>query len=306
MDTQILLSTYNGEKYITAQIESILRQSYQGSKLLIRDDGSKDNTVTLIERYSKKYPEKIHFLSGPNIGVKKSFFELLQQADPNCMYYSFCDQDDIWLEDKLSIAISALNKEKQNQPLLYFAPTHLTNEDLIPQKIWPKHVDVRPSFYNALVDNIVVGTTATINNKSRDLLLAKKPNFLNVIMHDWWSYLCVSALGKVIYGNEPAVLYRQHQGNVIGGDKDWKAVVRRKLSSYSKNKGKKILYNQALEFMDCYGEYLSEEKKNQLKLFITPRPSYISRIKYLRESKLYRQSLYGNILLKYLIFTGYI
>lgn len=307
MGIQILLSTYNGEKYIADQIESIMHQSYQKISLLIRDDGSEDDTVKYIEKYAMKYQEGIRFFIGSNVGVKKSFFELLRLADPNSSYYCFCDQDDVWLNNKLQRAVSVLDKEEdQSQPLLFFTPTYLTDSSLKGKKVWPQYRDVHPSFYNALVDNIVVGTTATINNRARDLLLCKNPDFHQMIMHDWWSYLCISAFGKVIYDKEPSVLYRQHQKNLVGGNKNSLELLRRKWQSYSSNKGSRYLYKQAVEFMECYGEYLCGEKKRQLELFISPRKTLASRINYLNGNELYRHSFPENILLNFLILTGYI
>lgn len=306
VDIQVLLSTYNGEKYISDQIESILAQSFETYSLLIRDDGSEDNTLRYLEKYALKYPGKIRFITGSNVGVKKSFFELLRKADSNCSYYSFCDQDDWWLKDKLLRTVSTLNKEDPNIPLLYFTPTFLTDKDLTEIKIWPRCQKARPSFFNALAENIVVGTTATINNKAKDLLLLRKPDFQHMIMHDWWSYICISALGKVIFDEEPSVLYRQHDENLIGGHRNQIDVLRRKWESFSMNKNSRFLYKQALLFMDCYGELLDCYKKRQLELFVAPRDSFISRIRYLHQSALYRNSFFENVLFRFLVLTGYI
>lgn len=306
MGIQVLLSTYNGEKYISAQIESILAQSYQDVSLLIRDDGSEDNTLKYIGEFAERYKGKVSYFAGSNLGVKQSFFELMRLADPNASYYSFCDQDDIWLEDKLLRAVSALKREQQNQPLLYFTPTFLTDENLAEIKVWPVLSQAYPSFFNALAENIVVGTTAVFNNVARELLLLQSVDLKNVIMHDWWTYLCVSAFGEVLYDKEPSVLYRQHQDNLIGGDKNSVELLRRKWNSFSENKGKRALYKQALEFLDCYGESMSGEKKKQLEMFIAPRNSLTARFNYLIKSKLYRHTLSENILLKFLILSGYL
>lgn len=306
VEIQVLISTYNGEKYISAQIESILAQSYQDVSLLIRDDGSEDATLKYIEKFAEKYKGKIRYFSGSNIGPKQSFFELIRLADPNASYYSFCDQDDIWMKDKLLKAVTALNKEEQNQPLLYFTPTILTDEKLTHIKVWPGLSDVRPSFFNALAENIVVGTTAVFNNNARKLLILENVNFQNMIMHDWWSYLCISAFGQVIYDKEPSVFYRQHQANLIGGNRDLLALLGRKLSSFSVNKGKRALYKQAIEFSNHYGNSISGEKKMQLEMFIASRDDVTSKIRYLKKSKLYRHSVSENILLKILILIGYV
>ncbi|WP_254075555.1 glycosyltransferase family 2 protein [Paenibacillus tritici] len=303
---QILLSTYNGEQYIEEQIDSIMSQSFSDFKLLIRDDGSEDNTVPYIEKCLEKYPGKIIFFTGRNIGAKASFFELLRHSDPMCLYYSFCDQDDVWLEHKILRAVSAMENEDDNLPLLYFTSTMLTDFNLEPHKIWPRYSNLRPSFNNALVDNVVVGTTAAFNNKARDVLLSRNPDYQYVIMHDWWAYLCISVFGKVLYDKEPSVLYRQHQNNLVGGDRGWLDFFRRKWRSYSTNRSSRHLYYQAKEFMTCFGDSMSAEEYNKILCFCSPRITYISRIRYMKKSGLYRHSFLENAILKFLILSGYI
>ncbi|KGE20490.1 glycosyltransferase family 2 protein [Paenibacillus wynnii] len=306
MNIQVLLSTFNGQRYIVDQIESILSQTYKNVKLLIRDDGSNDNTVKYIERYLDKYPEKICLIRGSNIGVIESFLQLLRNADSNSSYYAFCDQDDVWLDHKLESAIKKIREADEGKPILVFSPTYLTDSNLQKIKIWPGKLAKPASFYNALIENIAVGTTITINNLARELLISKQPTMNKLIMHDWWSYLCISAFGEVIYDEKPSVFYRQHQNNLIGGNKTLVEVVFRKLKSYKTNKGSRLLHYQALEFLKCYGFELEEEKKRQLNLFVGPRKTYISRIHYLRRSELYRQTFQENLLFKILIIIGYI
>lgn len=306
MAIQVLLSTYNGEKYISDQIESIMAQTYKDISLLIRDDGSEDNTISYLEKYAMKYQGKVQFFTGTNIGVKESFFELLRRADSTYSYYSFCDQDDVWMDNKILTAISLLDKEKENQPLLYFTPTYLVDDNLRKLRVWPELPHVQPSFYNALAENIVVGTTAIFNNFAREMLLRRKIDPQQIVMHDWWTYLCVSAFGKVIYHDKPSVLYRQHEENLIGGNRNRLELLQKKWKSFSSNKKSRVLYRQALEFFKCYGEDLQGDKKQQLEFFIAPRVNFTSKIKYLSKSQLYRHSFWDNILFKLLILKGYI
>ncbi|WP_276834352.1 glycosyltransferase, partial [Massilicoli timonensis] len=101
----VLLSAYNGEKYISAQIESILYQKTEHQvDLLIRDDGSNDDTLNILQEYETKYPDRIKVVEGENIGYNKSFFWLIQEAN-GYDYYSLSDQDDVWLDNKLDIAV---------------------------------------------------------------------------------------------------------------------------------------------------------------------------------------------------------
>ena len=108
----ILLSTYNGEKYLKEQLDSLLNQTYKNIDIYIRDDGSKDETVNIIKKYQNEY-DNIHLEEGKNLGFIKSFFELLKNGDENVDIYSYCDQDDIWEEDKIERAVKFINKEEK-------------------------------------------------------------------------------------------------------------------------------------------------------------------------------------------------
>jgi len=306
MHVQILLSTFNGEKYIAEQLDSILTQSYKSISVLIRDDGSQDGTLKIIEQYILRHPNQVKLLKGDNIGVVKSFLALLEQADNDVVFYSFCDQDDVWLPHKVEASVKALKYKNDNIPLMHFSSTYLTDSKLSPIKKWPKSPSKPLSFNNAVIENIAVGTTITINKAAKEMLTAKQPNSDNLIMHDWWFYLCISAFGETMYELKPTVLYRQHEENLIGGNKSLRDLILRKLRSYSNNKGKRILFKQAQEFWECYGDEISDIQKGQLQLFLKPRYNIWDRIYFLKQSHYYRQSLYENILYKMLILIGYI
>ena len=138
---QVLMSTYNGDEYLKEQIDSILAQDCEKKagtklKLLIRDDGSKDGTQKILGEYAKKYPETIEWYQGQNVGVIKSFFDLVVKSDEKADYYAFSDQDDYWHKDKLSAGITNIDKmskeidTKKNMPLLYCCSPRLVDENL--------------------------------------------------------------------------------------------------------------------------------------------------------------------------------
>ena len=114
----VLLSTYNGEKYVGAQLHSILTQNYKNLVVVVRDDGSKDKTVKIVKEYMENN-DNIKLVEGKNLGFIKSFFELLklEQAD----YYAFADQDDIWFPNKISLAVESLNKLDDSVPNMAFS-----------------------------------------------------------------------------------------------------------------------------------------------------------------------------------------
>ncbi|WP_422658501.1 glycosyltransferase family 2 protein [Paenibacillus sp. EC2-1] len=305
---QVLLSTYNGERYIAEQIESIMKQSYPNVTVLIRDDGSSDGTLEKIQQMKQVYSGRIQLIEGTNSGVVGSFFELLNRSDPYADYYCFCDQDDVWLAHKVKSALSKLDTAVQNhEPAMAFTSTELTDGELNPKGIWPMPPLRKPSFYNALYENVAVGATITINKLARDLFIyGKSVDSKKILMHDWWFYLLVSAFGKVIYDHQPSMMYRQHENNVVGGSNSLVGKLKNKLNSFRRHYGKEFLYTQALEFRRIYGEQLKHEKREQLDLFLTPRPRVIDRLKYMSRSKLHRQSRWENLLFKFLILIGFI
>lgn len=180
---QVLLSTYNGGKYLQAQIDSLLQQTYADSHILVRDDGSKDSTHQILQQYES---EHLTWYAGDNVGVIRSFMDLLRQ-ESDAQFYAFCDQDDVWKADKIERAVTLLDTKSAQTPLLYFTHTELVNHQLQPyHKIQPI-IEKQVGFGNALVQNIVTGCTAVLNRAGRDLLLQSNPNWDNVRMHDWWA-----------------------------------------------------------------------------------------------------------------------
>lgn len=215
---EVLLSTYNGEKFLNDQINSLIAQRDVDIEILIRDDGSSDSTVSMLAAWEKE--GVLSWYSGPNLKPAKSFMDLLKKS-PYADYYAFCDQDDYWLPDKLSTAVSML-QDYQSRPALYFCQTQLADAHL--NKI--DSVVIRPylTLGEALVYQFVGGCTMVMNSKLRDILLQYDPSYLP--MHDVWVYNIALAIGaKVVFDPVPHILYRQHGGNVIGqtahDSKEW-------------------------------------------------------------------------------------
>ncbi|HAF99149.1 glycosyltransferase family 2 protein [Paenibacillus lactis] len=304
---QVLLSAYNGEDYIAEQIKSILRQSYPHISILVRDDGSSDRTREQLQPFIESHPDRIQQIKGSNIGVVPSFFELVMHSDPQADYYCFCDQDDVWLDHKIERAVNMLDSQSDNIPAMVFTATKLVDKELHSLGTWPKAPSKQPSFYNALIQNIAVGATITINRAARDLFVNRyRVDPSRIIMHDWWFYLLVSAFGNVIYDQSPSMLYRQHGNNVVGGSNSFFDKLNQKYRSYLKHKGEHLLVSQAREFYRVYGHLLDDEKREQLELFIAPRQRFREKIHFLQRSKLYRQSILEQSLFRFLILAGYI
>lgn len=239
---QILMSTYNGEKYLQEQIDSLLAQTYPNIEILIRDDGSKDATRKILQEYKEKN-SCITVYEEENVGVTKSFFKLLMYSDAE--YIAFCDQDDIWLDNKIEKAIEKLKIVEE--PALYCSNKVLVDAEgkIIVDNNFRK---LEPGFANAVVESICTGCTAVMNRKLADEIKRHIPE--NAMIHDWWCYLVASYVGKVIFDENSYIWYRQHGNNVIGKSTTFLGEVKAKAKHLKTSRGK--LKRQLQEFQQCY------------------------------------------------------
>ena len=165
----VLISTYNGEKYIREQLDSILNQTYKNIEIVIRDDGSKDSTIEIIKEYQQKNTNII-LKEGTNIGFLKSFFKLLELA--NADFYAYCDQDDIWLENKIKLAVESLEKLDDSKPNMAFANSDYYSENM--EFIGKGEEHKTFSFQNSMYECVAQGMTMTINQVAKEYILENK------------------------------------------------------------------------------------------------------------------------------------
>lgn len=208
----VLLSTYNGEKYLAEQLDSILSQRDISLRVLIRDDGSNDNTINIIRQYNAK-DNRIEYYVGDNLGPAQSFLDLLNNA-PHADYYSFSDQDDFWDSDKLSIAVSQLDKLDSNKPGLYYSNLRIVDESLSFYRYSHSAKIVPKTKYSSLVESLPTGCTMVFNACAEELMRNRIPKMIT--MHDTWVYMVCMIFGTCIYDFEAHISYRQHGNNVIG------------------------------------------------------------------------------------------
>lgn len=217
----ILLATYNGEKYVIDQIESILNQTYKNIRLLISDDCSTDNTRQILEQYQKKDNRIIIFMQERNLGYVGNFEFLLKQVKNK--YYMLSDQDDIWLPEKIEKSIECL---KQNNADLVFGDLKVVDKDL--NTIYESFGDfmklnrkIKKCISNYKVNylyNCVTGCTVLAKSETISQILPL-PHTSKYLVHDHWIGLMVSLNGKLAYMTEKYILYRQHGDNQIGTNK---------------------------------------------------------------------------------------
>jgi len=218
----ILLATYNGERYLSEQLDSIIRQSFENWKILIRDDGSRDSTLEIIESYKKKHYNKIFLLKDgkKNLGVCGNFSELMKNSRGD--YVMFCDQDDIWDKDKIKITFQKMKEMEKiygpKHPILIHTDLTVVNSNLnkISDSFW-KFAHLNPIKHKNLsrlfIQNFVTGCTTMMNRA----LINISPMIPDVaVSHDWWLTLVACAFGKIESIPISTVQYRLHRENVFG------------------------------------------------------------------------------------------
>ncbi len=216
----ILLATYNGEKYLKPQLDSILNQTYTNFRLLISDDASSDNTREILEEYAKKDKRVILYFQEKNLGVIKNFEFLLKKVENK--YYMFSDQDDIWKADKIEKSIKHI---KETDSDLVYSDLEVVDENLnvIYSSYWKlkgiyNKIKKYNNFESLYLNNFVTGCTM-ISKKELIEKVLPLPTTSKYVLHDYWIALIISQTGKISYIDEPLIKYRQHKNNKIGSKK---------------------------------------------------------------------------------------
>lgn len=259
----ILLATYNGERYLEEQIESILQQTYADWELIIRDDCSSDDTAVIALKYVQQNPDKIRFVKRdfPSGSAKNNFFSMLKLAKSE--YVMTCDQDDVWLPTKVEVTMSEMHRleveEGYNRPLLVHTDLEVVDYNLsvIAESMFKlQNLDNRRNkLNNLLVQNIVTGCTTKVNRALLDMV-DEAPK--EAMMHDWWFALIACAFGKIGFVDQSTVLYRQHGSNEVGA-KDTRSLCYNLKRLSETKQSMQVLqdtYLQAQAFLKIYGEML--------------------------------------------------
>lgn len=228
----ILMATYEGSECLQEQLDSLVTQSHENWQLLVSDDGSRDDTPNLIESFAvaRADQQTVTLLQGPRQGAAANFMSLLRRASdylPENSWMAFCDQDDVWLPDRLERGVALLADIPPETPALFCARTWVVRHDLTKRQLSAPRPRP-PGFLNALAQNIAAGNTILLNPAAAKLLMAASAEMDEVVMHDWWSYLMVSGAGGVVlHDDTPVLLYRQHAGNEVGANSGFHAKMHR-------------------------------------------------------------------------------
>lgn len=290
----ILLCTYNGQKYLKQQLESILSQSYPHWDLHVSDDGSMDETLSILQYYQNQCKNnKFYIYKGPSKGFARNFLYLNNNENIHADYFAFSDQDDIWEFDKLERAVNWLNTISKKNPALYCSRTQLIDKN-------NKHICFSPyytkppSFANALVQNIAGGNTMVFNFATRELVCAAGED-VNVCFHDWFVYQVITGCGGVVfYDKYPSVRYRQHSHNLTGAGYTWSARLLRigmMLQGYFK-----VRNDNNINALYSIQHKLKPNNRMILDQFNAARQQgLISRMIGIKKSGIHRQTFLGNL-----------
>ena len=290
------MTSFNGEKFILQQLESIFSQTFKNWQLIISDDGSTDKTKEIIFEYQKIWGEKIQLRNGPQKGFAENFLSLACDKNLIADFYAFCDQDDIWLPQKLEVAINQINNAcLNNEPYLYCGRTVYVDEQLIAigQSTLFKQP---PSFDNALVQSIAGGNTMIFNRASK--LVIETVGVVPTPSHDWWLYMLISGIGgKVFYDPTPLVLYRQHGNSIVGENTSFFNKFKRLLKVV--DGGFKKWTDSNIKCLQMAEDLLTHNAKESLNILINIRQlSFFKKIKNMKLFRYYRQSSFQNLILK--------
>jgi glycosyltransferase involved in cell wall biosynthesis len=217
----VLLGTCNGGRFLAAQLDSLARQSCADWRLLASDDGSVDATVDILDAFAAAWPGRVEVRAGPRSGFAANFLAMAGNPGFDAPFWAFCDQDDLWHEDKLAQAVGWLETVPGDRPALYCSRTALVDENGIGLGTSPQWRRP-PAFRNALVQNIASGNTMVFNEAARRLVAGA--GTVDVPFHDWWLYLLVTGCGgEVRFDPVPHVSYRLHGRNALGPWGGWRA-----------------------------------------------------------------------------------
>ena len=297
----VLLAAYNGEAYIRQMIESILSQDHKDIRIILSDDNSTDATASILDAYAAEYPHIItHYRSGLRFGCAQKHFMHLLQVYQDRPYIMFCDQDDVWHPDKVSITLKRMKELEQitSCPVLVHTDLRVVDRDL--NTINDSFCSLsglngnRLALNQLLVQNVVTGCTVMVNSALARLacsgLVCER-----MIMHDWWLALLASCCGRSAFVPESTIDYRQHGNNSVGAKNVYSPIyLFKRLRSSSMRQAMKSAAAQADSFLKAYSHFLSEDQKEVISAFALTKDQNI----FLRDKTYLQYGLLKNGLIR--------
>lgn len=299
----VLLCAFNGAKHLDEQLASLAAQEGVFVEVFARDDGSTDGTLEILAKHSDRWPSLVKPLGGEKLGPAQGFLGLLREAPEGFDLYAFCDQDDVWLPDKLSRAAKRLTHEKADEARLYCSRVICVDEML--RFRGPARLLGDSRFEHLLFENIAFGNTIVMNSAAAAVIRSRTPGD-GLIMHDWWCALVISALGQVLYDPEPSVLYRQHGTNAVGASpsrlKELIGLSRRLLHDPS---GFFPIRRQIAELLRLYGDRMKPRDKALAARILASRGSLVGQLDLAVRGPIIRSYMWDAIAVRALIVAGW-
>ncbi|MBR2588844.1 glycosyltransferase family 2 protein [Candidatus Saccharibacteria bacterium] len=284
----VLLSTYNGEKYLKEQIDSIISQTGVSIRIIVRDDGSSDGTKKILEEYRNK--NLLEWYDGPNLKPAKSFLDLMKHAGKSD-YYAFADQDDFWEPEKIKNALKYFSAADATTPQLYFSNKKIVDHNLkLLADESGKKYDL--SFGASMVRNIATGCTMVFNRALLELVNSYSPKYVS--MHDAWMYrLCLATAGKVYFDEDAFIKYRQHSGQSIGAEGGFISRVLRRIKSFFRCDHSREL--TAKEMLKGYKKVITPEYYSMAKQVANYRMNFSQRLSLARDKRFRTEKAEQNV-----------
>lgn len=299
-----MLPTYNGAEYITETLNSIENQSLSGLTILIRDDGSTDNTVEKLEAFiSKRRLKNTYKLIRDdmgNLGCPTSFYQIIR-SQQRFDYYAFCDQDDIWASDKIERAINAIKQNSSNKPVVYFSSFDYCNEDLSLIRHSPDQSS-NLSLSETLYYTPGLGFTIVFDNKAcEEFIRSVDPGKQ---MHDRWILRCGACMGTIIYDKKATAMHIRHSSAVTADDNKMSDLLKHFITNELFGNDAEDSRDKIAYFLDTFQGRLKEEDIAILTLFGKSKQTFPNRIRKAFFPQKLRASLPSELAIRLLLLTG--
>lgn len=293
VNVAILMATFNGERFIEEQINSICNQTFKDWTLYIRDDGSTDKTLSIINRFEKK-DNRIHLISDnmKRLRPMKSFLTLLKEVEAD--FYFFCDQDDFWKKNKLELMMRQILNQNNKKPNLVYCNLQCVDSSLNPIDNNFNNLVGTVTSYSRCITNDMPGCVMLINKALRDLTNKYTTNYKEIMMHDWWIALIAQFCGKITFLNDRLILYRQHGDNAVGAGKNGSTLKKIFQKGIVKKQEKLVIqtYLQITDFFETYKNFISKKDIEVIERLISCRyKSILYRLNFLIKNNIH--STYG-------------
>ena len=233
------------------------------------------------------------------MGFINSFFKLIELST-NADYYAYCDQDDVWMEEKIERAVQFLNKSNKNKPVLYFSNSDYYDSEM--NYLATAERNKVYNFRNSLVECVTQGMTMVINEKTRLTISNNKPQ--HCLYHDWWTYMICSGFGEIIYDDKSLVKYRRHNKSVTVEGKSKFELFMWRVKKFLFGDSLKEIKQQLQEYQKFFNDKLKEDDKKLLNMFTKENYSFKCSIKKAFYPKRFRRKISDEIMLRIMFIIG--